>query len=101
MSTPQETEEAARAAARSEHSAKVLASLAEAKLRSADLSKYVASNVDDAGSPKYYGYQNGAGLWYIMKEASNVFTYARGDSDYSTAWTGRASLTYAVFSEVF
>lgn len=57
---------------------------------------------DGDGDIKYYGYQNKHGEWYIMKEDLSpaggtepiTWTYARGDSDYGTNWTGRQALTY-------
>jgi len=63
------------------------------------------ANVDEASDPAYYGFQNPDGAWYIIKKTTSAsidtFTYAKGDSAYSTAWTGRAALTYATPESAF
>lgn len=65
----------------------------------------LVSNVDEASDPAYYGFENPDGAWYIMKKTTSAsidtFTYAKGDSAYSTAWTGRAALTYAAPGTTF
>lgn len=47
---------------------------------------------------KYYGFIEPRGNWYILKNdpsaSAKTYRYAFGDSDYETAWTNRASLTY-------
>lgn len=65
------------------------------------LEKFSTANTDTGSNPKYYGFLAVDGSWYIMKEASGVYTYKTGVIDYSTNWTGRAGLTYAAFNEVF
>lgn len=59
----------------------------------------------DSSDPSYAGYENADGEWYIMKTvtAGNVrtFSYAKGDSGYSTAWTNRDSQSYDTFSAKF
>lgn len=49
-------------------------------------------------SVKYYGFLEPRGNWYILKNdpsaSAKTYRYAFGDSDYETAWTNRASLTY-------
>ncbi len=61
------------------------------------------SNTDDAGTTKYYGYINDTGGWLIQKwdSTTGIYTYAIGTSAYSTAWTGRAGLTYAAYNTLF
>ncbi|GIW60589.1 MAG: hypothetical protein KatS3mg087_1655 [Patescibacteria group bacterium] len=51
---------------------------------------------DDGGSVEYYGYVNEAGAWIIKKHDSTAktFRFAAGQSDYSTNWGNRASLSY-------
>lgn len=60
------------------------------------------ANVDESSSPAYYGFENQDGGWIIIKKSTSAsidtFTYAKGSSAYSTAWTGRAGLTYAAAS---
>jgi hypothetical protein len=62
------------------------------------LSAYKITDIDDTG---YYGYLKADGSWYIMQENSGAYRYIKGDSDYSTAWTGRAGLSYDYFNQVF
>lgn len=64
---------------------------------------YETANVDESSDPKYYGFLDRDGNWYILKSATSgtVFTYAKGVTDYSTNWTNRASLTYDTFDNTF
>lgn len=67
---------------------------------------YHISDQDNAGSGVFYfGYLAREGEWYIMKQdgSSNptTYTYAKGDSDYSTAWTNRTTQTYVRFDTTF
>ena len=57
---------------------------------------YLACDIDDTSDPKYYGFTAKDGSWYIIKEsvASKTFRYAKGSSNYTTNWTGKADLTY-------
>lgn len=58
------------------------------------LAKYAIVDKDDDAEPNYFGFQDGDGNWYIMKEESNAYRYTAGTSDYSTNWGNRASLSY-------
>ena len=66
---------------------------------------YSITDKDADASPNYYGYTNQFGAWYIMKETvsagADTYRYRKGTSGYTTAWTGRAALTYDYFYEVF
>lgn len=68
---------------------------------------YQPSDIDDSSTPKYYGFVKSGGRWYIMRESSGAYRYARGAPQdqgggiYSDAWTDRANLTYSYFYEVF
>jgi len=68
-------------------------------------SNYVISDKDDDASPNYYGFVNADGGWYILKETvsagADTYRYIKGDSDYTTNWTGRAGLTYGYFNAIF
>jgi len=57
----------------------------------------------DVAGNYYYGYLNTEGQWYIRQSDATTGTYnfAKGDSDYTTNWYNRESLTYANYSEVF
>ena len=66
---------------------------------------YEITDVDDDASPNYYGYVDAEGNWYIMKEVvsagANTYRYASGTSGYTTAWTGRAGLSYNYYDVEF
>lgn len=53
----------------------------------------------------YYGFLRDDGAYYIQKEVIagtlTTYTYTKGSSGYSTAWTARTSQTYATFDTTF
>jgi hypothetical protein len=53
--------------------------------------------------PMYIGYTAKGGNWFIKKYSKSAGTmrFFKGDSGYTTAWTGRAGLTYDYFYEIF
>ena len=65
--------------------------------------EYSVSNIEEAGSYKYYGYETRDGMWYIMRKtlATNIYLYYAGLSGYSTGWTNRTSHTYVAYSAAF
>lgn len=69
------------------------------------LALYQINDVDADTATKYYGYETAGGAWYIMKETTTTgdqsYRYAKGSSDYSTAWTNRATQTYNIFGTIF
>jgi hypothetical protein len=66
------------------------------------LASYKDAGMDTASNPMYFGYLNIDGGWYIKKlNTDSGSTYAKGDSDYETAWNGRESLTYGLFNNIF
>lgn len=67
------------------------------------LAAYQANDLDEAADPAYYGFENADGKWIIkrLSDSAGTIRYAKGDSDYSTAWTGRAGQSYATFGSVF
>lgn len=64
---------------------------------------YGISNIEETGTYKYFGFEGKSGSWYIMRKtlADNVFLYVSGESDYTTAWTNRASQTYVSYANAF
>jgi len=58
--------------------------------------KYKIRDIDEQTVYTYFWKQTATWAYQIMRltNATNAFEYAYGASDYSTAWTGRASLTY-------
>jgi len=74
------------------------------------LEGYITSDTDQVNtSPQYWGFINGKGSWYIMRQVINgdntqSFRYSTGgggSTNYATAWTGRAGLSYDYYSNVF
>lgn len=67
------------------------------------LDSYKPADIDEASDPKYFGFITINGQWYILRvnESAGTLRYARGDGDYSTNWTNRASLTYDYLYNVF
>lgn len=67
------------------------------------LEGFFIHDVTTVGDPSYTGYVNPRGAWYIVEYnlASGTYRYARGLSDYSTSWTGRAGLSYDYLNVVF
>lgn len=61
---------------------------------------YAPSDIEES-TTSYFGFVNSAGGWYIMKVDSGAYRYIKGDSDYTTNWTGRAGLSYDYFYNVF
>jgi len=67
---------------------------------------YKIVDIDEAAaSPRYYGYLRQDGYYFIAKATISAgitnYTYTKGTTAYSTAWTNRASETYAAFNAVF
>jgi hypothetical protein len=69
------------------------------------LGGYFISDKDDDATPNYYGFVDKDGNWYILKETvsagADTYRYAKGTTGYTTAWTGRAGLTYDYFYNTF
>lgn len=66
------------------------------------LAGYEVTKIDEAGDPKYYGAVDSDGNWYIRRVTSDTsHDFARGTTNFSTNWTGRAALDYADFDSVF
>lgn len=53
-------------------------------------------------TPAYYGFVNKEGGWYIIQEdTSGAYRYRKGDSNFSTNWLIKGSLSYGYFNDVF
>ena len=62
---------------------------------------WIASDIDDdstgsTGTTYYYGFVDRDARWYIMRRDTSLgqFRFVAGESGYTLAWTGRASLSY-------
>lgn len=64
---------------------------------------YAISNTEDAGTYKYFGFENKDGAWYILRKtvATNIYLYTYGASGYATGWTNRASHSYSTYELTF
>lgn len=70
------------------------------------LAEYQSADTGRVGEVRYAGFTRLDGGWYIRKsDDSNRENasrrYASGNSNYPANWTGRTSLTYKRFNEVF
>jgi hypothetical protein len=63
--------------------------------------KYKISDIDDSGDPKYFGFTDKDGNWFIMQLTTTQARYIAGTSAYTTNWTARAGLSYDYFYNVF
>lgn len=68
---------------------------------------YQIADRDDDTTTKYYGFMKKDGTHYILRETTSggdfLYRYYNGgtDTNYSTAWTNRASKTYDYYNVVF
>lgn len=64
---------------------------------------YGINNITSDATYKYFGFETADGQWKIMRKtlADGTFQYAKGDSGYSTAWTNKATQTYANYGDTF
>ena len=70
-----------------------------------DYVEHFPSDEDESGDPKYYGLMSAIGSWIIIEHnvTNGTYRYVSGKkrTTYSTAWTGRALLTYGYLSEIY
>jgi hypothetical protein len=66
-------------------------------------SRWYFSNKEDTGTYVYFGFEDKDGNWQIKRKtsATDVWLFAAGSSGYSTAWTDRATQTYASAGSTF
>ncbi len=64
---------------------------------------FLIADEEEGATYAYTGFESSSGSWYIQREtlASGAYRYVAGTSDYSTAWTNRASQTYQYPSQTF
>lgn len=67
------------------------------------LAKYRIAEQQTSGDPKYFGYTDRLGNWYIMEQnvSEGTFRYVKGSSEFPTNWTNRTELSYNYFHNVF
>jgi hypothetical protein len=65
--------------------------------------QFMASDLDEAASTKYYGFVTSDGRWMIIEKTATTVRYRFGQGNYKTATTGawamRASGSYYYFNE--
>lgn len=64
---------------------------------------YALSDFEMDATTSYFGYEDSSGNWYIKEwtRSTDSFQFVKGASGYSTAWTNRASQTYASYEATF
>ena len=75
--------------------------LASMELHFDPLAKFGIGFVDDTSATSYYGYQNRAGEWYVMRISNGSYLYYLNSADFDTGWGSRDSLSYTSFAGVF
>lgn len=67
------------------------------------LSSYALVQDDENATYEYYGYVKDDGSWCIKRVtiSTNYSEFVTGASNYATAWTNRASQTYADYWTTF
>ena len=67
------------------------------------LANYFLDDYDISSDPIYIGYQTKDGAYYIKRvyTSNGAVDYTKGTSAYSTAWTNRASESFADFGTTF
>lgn len=68
------------------------------------LQGYLHCDTDETGATYYYGFMHPSGRWYIIAHVSGgsgSSRYTKGESAYTTAWTGRAALSYGYPNQKF
>jgi len=70
--------------------------------KATDAYYYIQKDTEDA-TYKYYGYMKDDAGWFIKRItiATNLAEFVKGASGYTTAWTNRASQTYADYAATF
>jgi hypothetical protein len=63
--------------------------------------KYKITDMDPTEGDSYFGYVDKDGAWYIMHLTASEARYIKGDSNYTTAWTGKDLLVYDYFYQIF
>lgn len=79
----------------------MLAALNKAQIRDPFEAFLLCDLLEVVGGNSYYGYQTLHGAWLIKRydDTTGALRYAAGGENYSTNWTNRASLTYALPAE--
>lgn len=66
---------------------------------------YEVCQIDDSAIPSYYGFVDKNSNWYIAREGNGgEFRYTAGTypaTNFTTSWSTRASLSYALFDQAF
>lgn len=65
--------------------------------------RYQLANYDVSASPIYIGKVDSTGAWMIkhIDTSTGIALYFKGDTDYTTNWSNKASLSYDSFDNIF
>ena len=61
---------------------------------------FAVSDIEEDVPTEYHGFVSLDGRWIIMQSTTTAVRYAKGKTDYTTNWTGRAALTYGYYYEL-
>ena len=73
----------------------------DGSLRTDLLARYKCADLDESGSPAYYGFVDTDGNWYIMSVTATAIRYAKGSSGYLVAWAARNPGSYDYYYTIF
>jgi hypothetical protein len=75
----------------------------DGSLRTDLLARYRCADLDESGDPKYYGFIDTDGAWYILRYnvASGQIRYAKGASGYTIAWANASGQSYDYYYTTF
>lgn len=75
---------------------------ADGKLGISTFKEYEFTDLNGT-DPMYIGYTAKDGRWFIKKftPSDGKMRFIKGDTDYTTNWTGRAGLTFDYFFNIF
>lgn len=78
-------------------------SVSDDKIKPTDAYSLIQFDDTSNTSYEYYAYMDKDSNWYIKRltTATNLFEFIAGSSSYTTAWTNRASQTYATYGSTF
>lgn len=63
---------------------------------------YTCSDIDDTGDPQYFGLVDKDGRWKLISLTSaGAIRFCRGEANYLTAWSTRASQSYDYYYNIF
>lgn len=65
------------------------------------LARYGLGFIDAGSATSYYGFQDKAGAWYVMRISNASYLYYQNSANFDTGWGSRATLSYNSFAGAF